>query len=107
MKIIGISKTEAKAQIVAIGKQLLDAETECAAKEIDVRPWVSSDNPLYMNHWKLVQRRIALKELLKKPVFSPERRKAASLRMTARRKPLLDVGNASDFPIPNRVPAAG
>jgi hypothetical protein len=91
MKIIGVSKTEAKAQIAAIGKQLLDAETECAATEIDVRPWVSADNPLSVNHWKLVQRRIALKELLKKPVFSPERRQAASLRMSARSESPLDV----------------
>lgn len=91
MKIIGISKTEAKAQIPAIGKQLLDAETECAAKEIDVRPWVSADNLLSVNHWNLVQRRIAVKEFLKKPAFSPERRQAASLRITARRKSSLDT----------------
>jgi hypothetical protein len=90
MKIIGISKTEAKVQIAAIGKQLLEVETECAAKDVDFRPWNSQDHPLAVQHWKLAQRRIALKELLKKPAFSPERRQAASLRMSARRESSLD-----------------
>lgn len=86
MKLPEMTKVEAKGQIEAISQQLSALKTQCEAKEIDPRPWVSSDHPLSVQHWKLVQRRLALKEVLKKPVISPERRKAASLRMAALQK---------------------
>jgi hypothetical protein len=80
------TKTEAKAEIQEIALQLTELENEAAAKEVDPRPWASNDHPLAVRHWGLVQTRIALKELLKKPSFSPERRKAASERLAAARK---------------------
>ena len=86
MKLPEMTKVEAKGQIEAISRQLSALKTQCEAKDIDVRPWVSHDHPLSVQHWGFVQRRIALKELLKKPVMSAERRKAASLRMTALQK---------------------
>jgi len=86
MKLPEMTKVEAKGQIEAISQQLSALKTQCEAKEIDVRPWVSHDHPLSAQHWRLVQRRIALKEVLKKPVMSAERRKAASLRMAALQK---------------------
>jgi len=96
MKITGFSKVDAKAEIEAIARQLLDLKQKCTDKEIDVRPWVSHDHPFSVQHWRLVQRRIALKEVLKKPVMSAERRKAASLRMAAlqKRRP-----NAASVPV--------
>jgi len=86
MKITGFSKVDAKAEIEAIARQLLDLKQKCTDKEIDVRPWVSHDHPFSVQHWRLVQRRIAFKEVLKKPFISPDRRQAASLRMTALQK---------------------
>jgi hypothetical protein len=79
------TQTEAKEEIQKIALQLTEFE-KAAAKDVDPRPWASNDNPLAVEHWGLVQTRIALKEVLKKPPFSPERRKAASEPLAAPRK---------------------
>jgi hypothetical protein len=80
------TKVEAKAELDAIAVQLLELETKCDGKAVDYRPWMNSDHPWAIEHWGLVQRRIALKKFLKKPVWSPERRKAVSARMAGTQK---------------------
>jgi hypothetical protein len=62
-----------------------DAELERLKKahgdKVDMRPWMSNEHPISCQHWGLVQKRFRLKDELKKPSFSPERRAAASKRL--------------------------
>lgn len=86
MRLPVMTKIEARAELEVIGQRLLALETQCEAKELDWRPWVSGDNPLSVEHWKLIQRRSALKGVLKKSSVSPEKRRAAGARLAAARK---------------------
>jgi len=64
MKLPITTKIEARAQIEEIGARLADLKKQCAAKDVDFRPWNSQDHPLAVQHWRLAQRRIALKGVL-------------------------------------------
>lgn len=105
MKLPEMTKVEAKGQIEAIGQQLSALKTQCDAKEIDPRPWVSGDHPLAVQHWRLVQGRIALKSPLKKPSFSTEKRKVMGERLSAARHTRLERHKTA-FPLlkPSKSP---
>ena len=56
-------------------------------EDVDMRPWVSNDHPLSQTHWLLVQGRMEAKKASKKPIWTPEQRRACSQRMTTRCHP--------------------
>ena len=53
-------------------------------EERDWMPWATNDDPLAVEHWKLVQERI---DIQRGRSLSPEQRKAAGDRLAAVRKP--------------------
>lgn len=103
MKIKGVSKVEAKARIEEIAKEPADLGKQCENQDVDCRPWNSNDHPLSVQHWGMVQTRIALKELLKRPSFTPERRKAASERLAAAHKALQNRTGEAVCPMRNAI----
>jgi hypothetical protein len=40
--------------------ELSRVERQCEAQTVDVHPWVSNDNPLSLQHWRLTQRKLRL-----------------------------------------------
>lgn len=63
-----------------VERQIADLERKHPDQEW--RPWVCNDQPLALEHWGLVQRRIALSRVAS---WTPERRKAASERLKGSR----------------------
>lgn len=51
---------ENKQQLDKLDTELTQLETLAENRNIDVRPWESHDDPLSLEHWKLVKQRIAL-----------------------------------------------
>jgi hypothetical protein len=47
-------------ELETIDTELSRLDRQCKAKNVDVRPWVSNDHPLSLEHWGLVQRRLRL-----------------------------------------------
>jgi hypothetical protein len=47
-------------QIQMLDTEIARLERQCKAQDVDVRPWVSNDNPLSLQHWGLTQRRLRL-----------------------------------------------
>ena len=112
MKItVRMSRTEITEEIRRINLRLAELERQAEDEDIDVRPWVSHDHPLSVQHWGLVQMRSALKHHTNRASLSPEKRKAASERLSVARKARQDrakrgvplsqnAKNASGDPIP-------
>ena len=70
-----LTKAEIREAIARIDSELEELE-RTHGENVDMRPWASNDHPVSLQHWALVQRRLRLKEQLKKPGLSPERRTA-------------------------------
>jgi hypothetical protein len=47
-------------QIQMLDTELSRLERQCKAQDVDVRPWVSNDNPLSLQHWGVTQQRLRL-----------------------------------------------
>jgi hypothetical protein len=47
-------------EIQTLDTELSRLDRQCKAQNVDVRPWVSNDHPLSLEHWGLVQRRLRL-----------------------------------------------
>ncbi len=47
-------------QIQMLDTELSRLERQCKAQNVDVRPWVSNDNPLSLQHWGVTQRKLRL-----------------------------------------------
>src|SRR5712692_10303396 len=80
-----MTKAEIRDEIVAIETELARLE-KTHGENVDMRPWVSNDHPISIQHWGLVQQRLKLNRELKKPVWTSEQRLARSQRMTARQQ---------------------
>jgi hypothetical protein len=70
-----LTKAEIRDAITRIDSELAELERTHGEK-LNMRPWASNDHPVSLQHWALVQRRFRLKEQLKKPGLTPERRTA-------------------------------
>jgi hypothetical protein len=70
-----LTKAEIRDAIAGIDSELAELERP-HGENVDMRPWVSDDHPVSLQHWGLVQRRIRLKEQVKKAGLTPERRAA-------------------------------
>jgi hypothetical protein len=70
-----LTKAEIRDAIAGIDSELAELE-RIHGENVDMRPWVSDDHPVSLQHWGLVQRRIRLKEQVKKAGLTPERRAA-------------------------------
>jgi hypothetical protein len=89
------TKAEVREAIAAIDSELARLE-RTHGENVDMRPWVSNDHPISLQHWGLVQRRFRLKEQLKRAGLTPEQRAARSERMKGVRQ---DSHNASGRPV--------
>jgi hypothetical protein len=103
------SKIEIRGKIDDTTKQLDALEKKCEQAGVETQPWLSADNPLSLEHWGLVQRRIGLQADLKKPSFTPERRKATADRLKAACQAKRNARSAAILPkqtadlVPDRV----
>jgi hypothetical protein len=70
-----LTKAEIRDAIARIDSDLAELE-RTHEENLDMRPWVSDDHPVSLQHWGLVQRRLGLKEQRKKAGLTPERRAA-------------------------------
>jgi hypothetical protein len=70
-----LTKAEIREAIAGIDSELAELERTHEGS-LDMRPWASNDHPVSLQHWALVQRRLRLKEQLKKPALTPDRRAA-------------------------------
>jgi hypothetical protein len=66
------STREDKQGIARIDSELEELE-RTHGRNVGMRPWASNDHPVSLQHWALIQRRLRLKEQLKKPALTPER----------------------------------
>ena len=67
-----LTKAEIREVIARIDSELEELERTHGGN-VDMRPWASNDHPVSLQHWALIQRRLRLKEQLKKPALTPER----------------------------------
>jgi hypothetical protein len=70
-----LTKAEIRDAIARIDSKLAELE-RTHGENVDMRPWVSDDHPVSLQHWGLVQRRLGLREQRKKAGLTPERRAA-------------------------------
>ena len=78
-----MNKDEIRTRIEEIGIELAAIEKRTS---VDVRPWVTNDDPTSIRHWSLLQERWQLREKLKKPTFTTEQRAAAGKRLQQARE---------------------
>jgi len=66
-----------KEMLEQLNTALASIERQCTAANVDVRPWVSADHELSIQHWKLGQRKLRRAE--PKPVAVKSKRKPRTL----------------------------
>jgi hypothetical protein len=70
-----LTRVEIRDAVAGIDSELAELE-RTHVENVDMRPWVSDDHPVSLQHWGLVQKRLRLREQLKKAGLTPERRAA-------------------------------
>jgi hypothetical protein len=70
-----LTKAEVREAIAAIDSELAQFE-RTHGENVDMRPWVSNDHPVSLQHWGLVQRRLRLKEQRTKAGLTPDQKAA-------------------------------
>jgi hypothetical protein len=70
-----LTKAEVREAIAAIDRELAELE-RTHGENVDMRPWVSNDHPVSLQHWGLVQKRLRLKEQRKKAPLTPQQKAA-------------------------------
>jgi hypothetical protein len=88
-----MTKAEIKAAIERTDRQIMALEKQHPEQEM--RPWCANDQPVALEHWGLLQRRIRLQEQLKRPVYSEAELLARSQRMLSRRRPVSSVASST------------
>lgn len=74
-----MSEEDIKAAIKETARQIAALEAQHPQQEM--RPWFCNDNPIALEHWGFVQRRLKLKKELGRPAFTVEQRQVRASRM--------------------------